>query len=97
MHPSRMYRRFAEAGYPELTAGSWLGIYAPIGTPRPIVDRLHAALIKVLHDPWVLERLAQGEAIPFTSKSPEEFAVFMKSQTEFWANIVKQLGVTEKW
>ena len=88
---------FAEAGYPELTSGSWLGIYAPIGTPRPIVDRLHAALIKVLNDPWVLDRLAQGEAVPLTSKSPEEFAVFMKSQTEFWANIVKQLGVTEKW
>ncbi len=88
---------FVEAGYSELAVGSWLGIYAPIGTPRPIVERLHAALVKVLNDPWVLDRLAQGEAIRFISKSPEDFAVFMKSQTEFWANIVKQLGVVEKW
>ncbi len=84
---------FAEAGYPELTAGSWQGIFVPVGTPRPIVDRLHAAFAKVMNNPWVLDRLAQGGAVPFTSKSPEDFAVFMKSQTEFWAKIIKQLGV----
>ena len=81
-----------ESGFPELTLGSWQGVYVPAGTPRPIVNRLHAAVIKVMADPEVIERYRAGGAAVVISKSPEEFAAFTKTQTEFWAKIVKQLG-----
>lgn len=82
----------AESGFPELTLGSWQGVYVPRGTPRSIVDRLFAAVTKVMGDPEVIERYAMGGAVVMTSKSPEEFAVFMKTQNQFWEKIVKQLG-----
>ncbi|MGH8616996.1 MAG: Bug family tripartite tricarboxylate transporter substrate binding protein [Burkholderiales bacterium] len=83
----------AESGFPELTSGSWQGMYLPAGTPRAVVNKLNAVLLKVLNDPWTVERLDLGGAQMMVSKSPEEFAGFMKTQTEFWARLVKQAGV----
>jgi tripartite-type tricarboxylate transporter receptor subunit TctC len=54
----------AESGFPEMTAGSWQGIYVPVGTPRPIVNKLHSALSKVMQDPWVIDRLDKAERNP---------------------------------
>lgn len=86
----------AESGYPELTLGSWQGVYLPAGTPRPIVNKMFATVIKVMRDPEVIERYANGGALVVTSKSPEDFAAFMKAQNEFWAKLVKQLGAVEE-
>ena len=82
----------AESGFPELTIGSWQGMYLPAGTPKPIVSRLFAAMMKVLADPWVVERFNTGGAIVLPSKSPEEFAAFMKQQNALWAKTVKAIG-----
>jgi tripartite-type tricarboxylate transporter receptor subunit TctC len=81
-----------EAGFPELTLGSWQGMYVPTGTPRPIVNQLYSALMKTLHDSETMKRLQAGGAEIVTSKSPEEFAGFMKTQNAFWAKIVKDVG-----
>jgi tripartite-type tricarboxylate transporter receptor subunit TctC len=86
---------FAELGYPELTVASWQGIYVPTATPRPVINRLFAAALKAMSDPWVIDRLAAGGAQPITSESPEDFARFTQSQTEFWARIVKKTGAAE--
>jgi len=83
-----------ELGFPELAYGSWQGVYLPLGTPQPIVKKLYAVVIKVMADPWVVERLAAGGADVITSKSPEDCGRFMRAQTEFWAKLVKQVGVT---
>jgi tripartite-type tricarboxylate transporter receptor subunit TctC len=85
-----------EAGFPELTLGSWQGMYVPQGTPRPIVDQLYGVLMKTLNDPEVVKRLKAGGAETVTSKSREEFAQFMKTQTAFWAKIIKDVGVTSE-
>ena len=85
-----------ESGFPELTLGSWQGLYVPAGTPRPIVSKLYATTIKVMADPEVVDRYNLGGALVVTSKSPEDFAAFMKSQTEFWAKLVKDMGVAEQ-
>jgi tripartite-type tricarboxylate transporter receptor subunit TctC len=83
-----------ELGFTELKLGSWQGVYVPKATPPAVVKRLHAAVMKVMADPWVIERLAAGGADVVTSKSPEDCGEFMKTQTEFWAKLVKQVGVT---
>ena len=85
-----------ESGFPELTLGSWQGVYVPTGTPRPVVSKLYATVMKVMADPEVIERYGFGGALVMTSKSPEDFAVFMKTQTEFWSVLVKQLGAAEE-
>ena len=95
-HPSLPdVQTFPEAGFPELTASAWQGVYVPAGTPRPIVDKLHSAVTKVMQDPEVADRLGVGGGRPFISKSPEEFSDFTKSQNEFWGKIVNQLGLQE--
>ena len=83
-----------ELGFPELAYGSWQGVYLPLNTPQPVVRRLFAAVTKVMADPWVVERLASGGADVITSKSQQDCTGFMKTQTEFWAKLVKQVGVT---
>ena len=82
----------SESGFPELTLGSWQGMYVPKGTPRAVVNQLYGVLTKTMHDPEVAKRLQQGGAEIVTSKSPEEFAGFMKAQNAFWAKIVKEVG-----
>ena len=84
-----------ESGVPELTLGSWQGVYVPAGTPRPVVNKLYATVIKVMADPEVIERYRLGGALVVTSKSPEDFAAFMKTQTGFWSKLVTQLGAVE--
>ena len=81
-----------EQGYPELRLGSWIGLFVPKQTPPAIVKRIFDTTIKVASDPTTVERLTGGGAVIVTSKSPEEFAQFMRVQTEFWAKIVKQTG-----
>jgi len=58
------------------------------------VNRLYGVMIKTVEDPETAKRLAAGGADIVTSKSPEEFATFLKEQTEFWAKIVKAVGAT---
>jgi tripartite-type tricarboxylate transporter receptor subunit TctC len=83
-----------EAGFPELKLGSWQAMFVPKGTPRPIVNKLYGVMIKTVEDPETAKRLAAGGADIVTSKSPDEFAAFLKEQTGFWAGIVKSVGAT---
>jgi tripartite-type tricarboxylate transporter receptor subunit TctC len=84
----------AESGFPELKLGSWQAMFVPRGTPPPIVNKLYGVMIRTVEDPETAKRLAAGGADIVTSKSPEEFATFLKEQTEFWAKIVKAVGAT---
>lgn len=81
-----------ESGFPELRLGSWQAMYVPKGTPRPVVNKLYSVMIKTMGDPEVAKRLQAGGAAIITSKSPEEFAGFLKEQNEFWAKIVHDVG-----
>lgn len=83
-----------ESGFPELTLGSWQGVFVPAGTPRPIVKKLFTAVTRTMEDAAVQQRLGTASAQITLSKSPEEFAAFHKAQNEFWAKIVKDVGAT---
>jgi tripartite-type tricarboxylate transporter receptor subunit TctC len=84
----------AEQGYPDWTLGSWSGVLAPLGTPKPVIDKLFAALTKTMNAPDVAERINAGGAAVFVSKSPVEFAQFLKAQTDLWAQTIKDIGAT---
>jgi tripartite-type tricarboxylate transporter receptor subunit TctC len=84
---------FPELGFPSMRSGSWQGVYVPVGTPRPIVDRLFAAFTKGVSDLEVIKRLNDNGAEVVTSKSPEDFAAFMKRENEKWGKVIKEVGV----
>ncbi len=81
----------AESGYKGFNAVTWFGILAPAGTPRPIVDKLNAAINKTLADPGVRKSIEHegGEVLGGT---PEHFGEPIKSEIANWATLVKQSG-----
>ena len=84
-----------ESGFPELTTASWQGVQVPAGTPRPIVNKLFATLMKVVDDKGVEDRFAQVSAVVIANKSPEDFLEFWKVQSEFWGKLIKRLNIPQ--
>lgn len=83
---------FIEAGYPDVVAQSWYGLFAPIGTPRPIVERLNAAVQSALQTPEVKARFAEdGGSTEATT--PESFAALLKVDYERWGRLIEPLGI----
>lgn len=72
---------------------SWIGVFAPAGTPRPIVDRLQQEIARALADPRVRVQLVSQAADPVASK-PDDFARFTADETEKWAPVVKASGAS---
>jgi tripartite-type tricarboxylate transporter receptor subunit TctC len=81
-----------EAGFPEVKVISFNGVLAPTGTPRPIVDRLHAAIIEVMNTPQMKQQMAKSAGEVSTS-TPEEFAKILKSDFEGWLAVIKENGI----
>jgi len=84
----------AEAGYPEMVSSSWQGVFVPAGTPRPIVEKLHAALVTTMDSPEVKQRFAAGGVTVVTSKTPEDFASFVSAEGARWGKVAKESGAT---
>lgn len=83
---------FAEAGLPQYDASSWNGILVPAGTPRPIVDRLNAELVRIIRDPKVLERLINDGPVAI-GNTPEEFTAFIKSEQDKWSKVIRAANI----
>jgi tripartite-type tricarboxylate transporter receptor subunit TctC len=78
----------AEAGLPGFEVIGWFGWLAPAATPKPLVNRLHAELVRALELPDVRERLLTQGTEP-VGNSPQEFAAFMKSEYVKWAKVIR--------
>ena len=81
-----------EQGVKGFSSYNWNGILAPAGTPKAIVDRIHAVLSKPLHTPETREHL-QAQGFDVAGDGPAEFAAFMKAETERWAKVGKAAGI----
>jgi tripartite-type tricarboxylate transporter receptor subunit TctC len=79
----------AESGVPGYEVVSWQGVFAPAGTPKPIVERLHTEITKILAQPDMKERLAQlgMDEQPMTTA---QFAKFQQDEVAKWAEVVKK-------
>ena len=82
-----------ELGWKNLVTSSWQGVLVPTGTPRPIIEKLRAAIAKVLAEPEIQTRMRQGGAIAVSSKSPEDFRAFMDVETAKWTKVIEESGV----
>jgi tripartite-type tricarboxylate transporter receptor subunit TctC len=82
----------AESGYPGFQALSWAGISAPKGTPKPILDKLEAAMIQALQTTEVRQRIESvGFVIP--PLGTNAYNTFLKSELELWTNLIKKSGI----
>jgi tripartite-type tricarboxylate transporter receptor subunit TctC len=83
---------FAEAGLASYDASSWNGILVPAGTPRAIINKLNAVLVKILHAPNVLDRLESDGPIP-VGNSPQEFAAHIRAEQAKWSKVIREAHV----
>lgn len=82
----------AESGYPGFEAAGWFGVLAPARTPRALVGKIHAEIVRILHLPDVEQRLIAQAADPVGS-DPAAFARHIAAETRKWARIIKQAGI----
>ena len=82
-----------EAGVKGYESLSWSGIMAPAGTPRRVIDRLNAAIEKILRDPEVKQRFA-GLGVEPVGGPPEAFARHIRAESEKWSRVVKTANIT---
>lgn len=82
----------AEAGLAGFDVNGWYGLYAPAGTPKDIITRLNAEVVKALAMPDVKARLLDAGIIA-TSSTPEAFAAYAQAETQRWAKVVKDANI----
>ncbi len=82
-----------EAGVPGYEATIWLGVMAPKGTPKEIVDKLNAEIARIVALPKIKEAWAKQGAVPM-SMTPDAFGEFLKKDIAKWAAVIKKSGMT---
>lgn len=82
-----------EAGLPQLDITVWHGLFAPAGTPRPVVDRMAAEVKRILEMPDTVVKLTDIGAVP-SPMTPDQFMAFIASERGKWAEVVKASGAT---
>jgi tripartite-type tricarboxylate transporter receptor subunit TctC len=81
------------ASLPDLEGISvWLGLVAPKGTPKPIIDKVHDEVVKTLTDPALKEKSERTGNTPVTS-TPEEFSAFIRKEAERWRRVIKDTNL----
>ncbi len=81
-----------EAGLRGFEASGWNGLFAPAGTPKPIVDRLHGAVVKILKSEETRRRLAQLDAIP-RGTAPDTFRRYVAADVARWIQVARDTGM----
>jgi len=83
----------AESGVPGYEVVQWYGVLAPAGTPRSIVTRVNADIVKFLSQPETAARMSGEGAIP-SGSTPEQFGALIRSEIGRWAKVIKATGAS---
>lgn len=78
----------AESGFPGYAVEFWMGVLAPAGTPREIVNKLSSEIVRILQTPEVKQRF-HNQGFEIFSSTPEQFAAYIKEEIAKWAKVVK--------
>jgi len=84
----------AQQGVKAIPSYSWWGVYAPTGTPKPIVDRMHAEIAKAVRAPDVTQKFVDQFDMELVLSSPEQFAALTSKEQAFWAKVIKENNLT---
>ncbi len=83
----------AEAGFPGMECGTWYGFAAPAGTPRPVLETFHAAVLTAMAMPKTKSRL-QAQGVEIVGDGPREFDQTMREEIAKWTKLVKVAGIS---
>ncbi|PNG53137.1 Argininosuccinate lyase [Variovorax sp. WDL1] len=83
----------AESGYPDFQVNSWVGLLAPAGTPRPVVDRLQAEVRKIVTEPAFDQRLRE-QGLTGIANTPEQFASALRREQDKWTRLVRERNLS---
>ena len=81
-----------DAAVPGLVAVNWWGVLMPAGTPRPIADKFHADIVRVMQDAGVKAKFADL-GVEAVSSTPQQFAAFIKAEMDKYARLIKDAGI----
>jgi tripartite-type tricarboxylate transporter receptor subunit TctC len=82
-----------EQGFPGFSAFAWWGILAPAGTPKPVLERFHAELVKTLNQPDLRKQLTEQLGMDLVVSNPATLQKFIESEMARWGKVVKQHGI----
>ena len=88
----RPWPTIAEAGVLGYEATSWFGMFAPAGTPAPVLAKLNAAIVKVQKSPEFEQATQRDGSLVFITPSPATFADWVRKEFELWRGLVAQTG-----
>jgi tripartite-type tricarboxylate transporter receptor subunit TctC len=83
----------SELGLPGFNALAWWGIFAPAGTPKPILDKFHAELVKAFNQPDLRKTLTETLGMDLVVSTPEEEQKFLLGEMARWGKVVKDNGI----
>jgi tripartite-type tricarboxylate transporter receptor subunit TctC len=82
-----------EAGYPDLVLKSFFGIHMPAGTPKEVVNKVNAAVVKAMRSPDVMEKFEKSNVDAAEPNTPEQYGQEVQRQMKLWADIVKAANI----
>jgi tripartite-type tricarboxylate transporter receptor subunit TctC len=82
----------SESGLPGFGFSVWIGVLAPAGTPKPIVDRLNTEITKIVTSPEVKERFAK-QGVEVAPTTPDKFNAFLRQEVDRWGKVVRDAGI----
>jgi tripartite-type tricarboxylate transporter receptor subunit TctC len=83
-----------EVGFPELTTALWNGLFAPAGTPQPVVDTVHGHVTRILRDSEITSGMERAGTRLRLSGSQAAFAAYVDGEVARWTALVRELGIT---
>ncbi|MBX9905372.1 MAG: tripartite tricarboxylate transporter substrate binding protein [Burkholderiales bacterium] len=81
-----------EAGVPNIDVSNWYGLFAPAGTPRQVIDRVHREVVEILKTAEMQKRMA-GDGAEGVGSTPAEFAAYVKAESVRWAEVIKKSSI----
>ena len=82
-----------EQGFPGFTTYAWWAIFAPGGTPKPILDKFHGELVKALNQPDVRKTLGESLGMDLVVSSPEALQKWLLAEMAKWGKVVRENGI----
>lgn len=81
-----------EAGVPNIDVSNWYGLFAPAGTPRPVIDRIHREVVEILKTAEMQKRMA-GDGAEGVGSTPAAFGAYVRSESARWAEVIKKSSI----
>ena len=84
----------SESGFPGFEARAWWGVFAPTGTPKPIVKRFAAELAACLREPQVTKQLTETQQVSLALSDGEALREFLREQMRVWGAVAREHSIT---